>query len=194
MRTHGPVNCYCSVDSSNVRQTRRCLNRKFRRTLVARAWGRPLLRESKPADRLQQAINFTRLSQSVPAFLDGKKMNKDSSCALHKQAMSVPLAPYPTPPVLSNGIVYKASLCVQGAETSLRILWEQHQYAVPFAVHYYMLKYSKSSGTCKVWKLPYAIDVPIWSKISEMCSLQLCNFSWGELNVLKHSQISSPLP
>ncbi|CAD5183404.1 unnamed protein product, partial [Musa acuminata subsp. malaccensis] len=36
-------------------------------------------------------------------------------------------------------------------------------------------------STCQLWKLPYAVDVPIRSKIREVCSLQFCDFSWGEL-------------
>ncbi|URE14048.1 LSD1 zinc finger domain containing protein [Musa troglodytarum] len=38
---------------------------------------------------------------------------------------------------------------------------------------------SKSGSTCELWELPNAADVSIWSKIGEMCSLQLCYFHWS---------------
>lgn len=39
---------------------------------------------------------------------------------------------------------------------------------------------SESGGACELRELQDAADVPIWSKISEMCSLQFCDISWSE--------------
>ncbi|KAK8657996.1 hypothetical protein V6N13_036212 [Hibiscus sabdariffa] len=38
---------------------------------------------------------------------------------------------------------------------------------------------SKSGGTRKLWKLQDVTNVPVWSKICKMCSLQFCDISWG---------------
>ncbi|KAE8730859.1 hypothetical protein F3Y22_tig00002847pilonHSYRG00018 [Hibiscus syriacus] len=38
---------------------------------------------------------------------------------------------------------------------------------------------SKSGGTCELWELQNVTNVPVWSKICKMCSLQFCDISWG---------------
>ncbi|KAK8323521.1 hypothetical protein V6Z12_A12G239700 [Gossypium hirsutum] len=34
-------------------------------------------------------------------------------------------------------------------------------------------------GTCKLWELQDVTNVPVWSEIRKMCSLQFCDISWG---------------
>ncbi|MBA0718570.1 hypothetical protein Golax_006313 [Gossypium laxum] len=38
---------------------------------------------------------------------------------------------------------------------------------------------SKSGGTCKLWELQDVTNVPVWSEIRKMCTLQFCDISWG---------------
>ncbi|CAI0472867.1 unnamed protein product [Linum tenue] len=44
---------------------------------------------------------------------------------------------------------------------------------------------SKPSGTCELWELQDAADVPVWSSICQMRSLQFRYISWG---LCKHSR------
>lgn len=46
---------------------------------------------------------------------------------------------------------------------------------------------SKSGGTCELWELQDATNVPIWSKICEMCGLQFCDIRWGEYRIRFYS-------
>ncbi|CAL5355780.1 unnamed protein product [Camellia sinensis] len=42
----------------------------------------------------------------------------------------------------------------------------------------------KSGGTCQLWELSDAVNVPIWSTVCEMCSLQFCDISWAPQQAL----------